>query len=407
MGIRDLYKIIPTNLLITYKFEELRGISVAVDISIFLYKTVRSCGENWMSSFMLMLCMLKKHKIKAVCIFDGPNQPVEKLREQQRRRSELAKAIERLGECKRVKEVLHTQYMTTDDETISDEMKETCKRLINKQGRKKDYTNYFSIVDVIDTLDNIIKKLMNQTLPITDVHKNLAKEIVELMGLHCIQADGEAEGLCASLAINGKVDAVMTEDTDVLAYGTALMLAFKDYKYFEQKIIGVYLPSILEHLGLSQTEFTDLCILLGCDYNKRIKAFPQDGKKRKKAIAIGVKHALDFIQEFRTLETIMEFVEDAEPLAYKRCRELFVASSLDGLEMAPYNLQPRYELLEEFINTHKISITIEHIKECYQYVPPTYEDKELELEDSDGIVSEEESNELMAPPQTLALDQIE
>jgi flap endonuclease-1 len=221
------------------------------------------------------------------------------------------------------------------------------------------------------------------------VHKNGAKMIVKMLGLHCITADGEAEGFCASLLLAGQVDAIMTEDTDVLAYGCTLMLAFKDYKFSEQKMVGVYLPSVLEHLELNQKEFTDLCILLGCDYNKRIKAWPQDGKDRKKPVCIGMKNALEFIQEFRSLDVIIDFIPDPEPLAYERCRELFIAPSLEGMEMAPYNLEPDYDALEEFFELNKVSVSVEHIRKCYEYCPTHYDDDEGFIRLDDGEVSSE------------------
>ncbi len=396
MGIKDLYKLIPKELLLTYKFEELRGIKVAVDISIFLYKTVRSCGEGWMNSFIQLLCLLKKHNIKAVCIFDGPNPPIEKQREQKRRRSNLAQAIARLEECKIVKDALSNQYLNTDNTVISAEMKEKCKTLIIGKSKREDFTNYHSLVDIIESFDEIIRKLSNQTLAITDIHKNGAKTIVKLMNLHCVQADGEAEGVCASLLLAGQVDAIMTEDTDVLAYGCTLMLAFKDYKFSEQKMVGVYLPSVLEYLELNQKEFTDLCILLGCDYNKRIKAWPQDSKHRKKPICIGMKNALEFIQEFRSLDVIVNFIPEPGPLAYERCRELFIAPNLNGMEMVLDNLEPDYNQLEEFIVLNKISISVDHIRKCYEYRTVHYNEDEGFIKLNDGEVSSEGEEEVFA-----------
>ena len=104
------------------------------------------------------------------------------------------------------------------------------------------------------------------------------------MGLAYLQALGEAETLCAYLAIKGQVDAVLTEDTDVMAYGTPVMLAFKDLKVTDEQVYGLHHKNILKDLEMNHEEFRDLCILLSCDYNERVKGFVPDGRNRKKLL---------------------------------------------------------------------------------------------------------------------------
>ena len=91
MGINHLYQVIKLlcpDQLGSVDISELVGYKIAVDISIFLYKYVRSAGETvWMNIFILLLCTLKKYGIKAICIFDGPNPPIEKKKEQEKRRA--------------------------------------------------------------------------------------------------------------------------------------------------------------------------------------------------------------------------------------------------------------------------------------------------------------------------------
>ena len=91
MGIKDFYKLIKEQTpeqIHKYHLSEFRGYRFAIDISIFLNKYIRSAGEGlWMSTFFNFLCILKKHGIKSVCVFDGPNPPKEKLEEQQKRRT--------------------------------------------------------------------------------------------------------------------------------------------------------------------------------------------------------------------------------------------------------------------------------------------------------------------------------
>ena len=106
------------------------------------------------------------------------------------------------------------------------------------------------------------------------------KRMLELMGIPYIDAPGEAEAVCAWLAArydeNGKryVKGVCTEDSDVLALGSPYM--FKNMSSLMNKkrkrnkggsdIRVISLNKARKAMGLTQEQFIDLCILLGCDY---------------------------------------------------------------------------------------------------------------------------------------------
>jgi flap endonuclease-1 len=191
-----------------------------------------------------------------------------------------------------------------------------------------------------------------------------------MMGIPTFQADGEAEALCAHLAIHGYVDAVLTEDSDVLAYGTPWMVAFRTYKTTDEKIMGIYLPYVLDVMGYTVEEFRDLCILLSCDYNNRVKGFPPDGKKHKNAVSIGRVAAVCMMDEYRSLEVVEDHVEDMSPLIYERCRELFTTPNIEEIreliKTKPYNGKPDMVKVKEFIEREGIYISIDYIKTCWE-----------------------------------------
>ena len=56
------------------------------------------------------------------------------------------------------------------------------------------------------------------------------------------------------------------------------------------------LAKVLQGLEINFEEFTDLCILLGCDYCDSIKG-------------IGQKRALDLIKQHRNIETILKNID--------------------------------------------------------------------------------------------------
>ncbi len=385
--------------LVTYRFNELFGWRVAVDISIFLYKYILSVGpEKWINPFIVLLCALKKNGIKAVCIFDGKNAPKEKGKEREHRKIEAQKKKDRMKLCEEMRQRLVKDYLPYNT-PIKGQIKEDCKKLISPAKGRIDTTDYRSGDDVVNALTEIYTKLDNQTQPITEEHQQMAQKIVKLLGLACFVADGEAETLCAYLAIKGEVDAVFTEDTDVLAYGVPMMLRFgNQHKLGDGRLNGIHTELLLEALELNQEEFRDLCILLRCDYNrhntndagkKSIMGYPPDGKPHKKPIAIGWKRAWCMIQEYRRLEEVSKHLDDPDPLIFERCRELLTIPESVSTEMVPFNKPVKTKKLANFIRDHKVTIRLEYIMDCWKSPQIVFKDQGGDDSDSeDGPVQE-------------------
>ncbi len=369
MGISDFYeaiRLVCPDIFVTIPLSQLRGQKIAVDISIFLNQYVKTSGaERWIDRFILQLCCLKKHGIKPVCIFDGPNPPIEKKREQERRRKESAKTQERINEGKKLIKLLETKA-ANEKEITKDDIRAVKTIIGVKRGRNVDTINYDDIFDVIAGLKETMYKKEIQNLPILPEYPKKAKEIIEIMGFSWFQAEGEAEALCASLCCLGFVDAVLSEDTDVMAYGTPFLLSKFDMK--AETVMVVSHEAILNGMEMNHEEFRDLCILLSCDYNERVKGFPPDGKKYKKPTAIGVKKALCMIQEYRRLEQVEEHLQDSEPLIYRRCRELFTPSEeLPHIEI-PFNKEIDEEKLVTFLARDRCKINLQYVLDTWKPV---------------------------------------
>jgi 5'-3' exonuclease len=394
MGIKDLFTVIKSKCpeqIQDFHLSEWNGRSFAVDISIFLNKFVKSAGEHlWMNSFFLFLCTLKKHRIKAVCIFDGPNPPPEKKAEQESRKAGSEKAKTRLKRATELRDIITQKYISNNSQ-LPQSLIDECKIII---GSKRDQRIIYwdEPTDIYDALKEVIGRLERQTSPITNEQREKAWKIVKMMGLPVFQYDGEAEALCAYLAIHEHVDAVLTEDTDVLAYGTPWMVAFKEYKLSEERIKGVNMETLLDALEYNLDEFKDLCILLSCDYNDRVKGFPKSktGQIPKKSKCIGWVGAVSMVDEYRRLEIIEEHLEDASPLIYPRCRELFKSITYGELEtiiqLKPYANKPNFEEIDIFLTNEKLSISVDYIKRCWEPVPIVFCD--------DSFSSDEDENEI-------------
>ncbi|XP_073705741.1 probable flap endonuclease 1 homolog [Garra rufa] len=138
--------------------------------------------------------------------------------------------------------------------------------------------------------------------------------LLQLMGVPCIKAPGEAEALCAHLVKNGTVNAVASEDMDTLAFGGTVLLRQLNAKK-DSEVTEYSLPKLLEAIQLTYKEFVDLCILLGCDYCDKIGG-------------LGPSRALKLIKQHRTIEGVIEHVNrKTHPIPqnwqYKDARKLF------------------------------------------------------------------------------------
>jgi flap endonuclease-1 len=127
--------------------------------------------------------------------------------------------------------------------------------------------------------------------------------LLRLMGVPVIIAPCEAEAQAASLAQEGLVYGVGTEDMDALTFRTPVLIrkmtfagsgsntaAMVQTINYEKAILG---------LDLSHDQFVDLCILLGCDYCDTIRG-------------VGPKTALKLIREYKSIEGILQNIDKAK-----------------------------------------------------------------------------------------------
>ena len=102
-------------------------------------------------------------------------------------------------------------------------------------------------------------------ISITKEDVNNVKVLFDSYGIKYINALGEADILCASLVLKKKVYAVLTEDMDLFAYGSPIVLRY--FSLLQHTCILYDLKIILSTLGInSKKEFQLLCVLSGNDY---------------------------------------------------------------------------------------------------------------------------------------------
>jgi flap endonuclease-1 len=163
----------------------------------------------------------------------------------------------------------------------------------------------------------------------------------------------EAETTCSDLCKRGIVDAVLSEDTDVLAYSAPIFLTKIDTNL--DTCVRLKHSQILEFLEMTELEFLDLCIMCGCDYNKNIPK-------------IGPQNAYKYLQKYKSIDEIgKNTVLDISVLNHIRTRELFTKYQEIDIISIPFCGIPDFEKLTSFIKDNNININIETLKKNFTH----------------------------------------
>ncbi|KAF2883545.1 hypothetical protein ILUMI_22609 [Ignelater luminosus] len=162
-----------------------------------------------------------------------------------------------------------------------------------------------------------IEKFNRRLVKVTRQHADEAKQLLGLMGIPYVEAPCEAEAQCAALVKAGKVFATATEDMDALTFGSNILLRHMTVSEARKMPIQEFhLNAVLEGLNLTQDQFIDLCILLGCDYTDSIRG-------------IGPKRAMELLKQHKSIEGIISNIDQKkysppEDWNYEGARQLFI-----------------------------------------------------------------------------------
>jgi flap endonuclease-1 len=120
----------------------------------------------------------------------------------------------------------------------------------------------YKLNDDINTKDKI--KYLKRSVWVSQTQMNQCRELLKLMGIPYINAPEEADSQLSYLCKSNMVYAVLTEDMDILTFGSPIII--RNLISNKKQPIEIELQTILNKLNLAYTEFIDLCILFGCDY---------------------------------------------------------------------------------------------------------------------------------------------
>lgn len=315
---------------------------VAIDISLYMHKYKAVCGDRWLTAFLNLITSMRRNEIHCVFIFDG-EAPPEKNQERSERRNNKEKLENSVYDL----EMAYEEYQRTG--VISDVIKNMyAKRRSPPVRLLKKQTETIDMVWV----EKKIKQKRNQIYQVGPADFELAKRLFRILNVPFFTAPTEAEKMCSKLCIDNMVSAVVSEDTDVLAYGSPIFLTKIDTS--TDTCTRINYNYLLESLGLTQAQFLDLCILCGTDYNKNIPK-------------IGSKTAYKYILTHNDIDGIANDTDlDISVLNHHRVRELFNVFPENTLIKIPYCAPPDFEALKSFITQQNIKISIESLKKAYE-----------------------------------------
>lgn len=288
MGIKNLTSFLlehcPTAIKETQLFE-LRGKKVAIDASIFLYR-FKYKGNKLIPKFFEQINRLRMNDITPIYIFDGiPNSL-----KQDTINNRKTKLIDKKNKI----DALKKELQNTDD--------------------------FSKVTEIQNKINNIDNKIIHVTKD--DIYK--VKYLFDLLNIKHIQAQGEADLLCSKLCTTNIVDFVISEDMDLLTSGTKLLV--RDFNIYNNKITVFNLDLILEKLNITYDKWVELCIMLGCDYLKRINGV---GPKKSFKYIKEYNNIFDILNELKTKNIIVDekYIE-----YFEKSKKIFMTYNMDYLE---------------------------------------------------------------------------
>ena len=355
-GLHDVLKKYAPDIYKTKKLKEYAYKKVAIDTTLYLYKYKAILGEKWLNGFLNLIACLRKNDIHAIFIEDG-KPPQEKSNERKKRSEQKEKLEQKIYE---VEEAINLYHRTGEvnpilfDVSTKDDSK--VKKLLGDVQIKR--VNIFSC-------EAYLKKLKLQNVKITKEDFKTIQSLFEILDVPFYKPEMEAETFCCWLCKNGIVDAVLSEDTDVLAYGTPIFLTKINTN--DESVVEIDFQELISILKITEESFRDLCILCGNDYNDNMKGIgPDKGYK----LIQGYQN-IESIEQIKGKEGENKF--DTSVLKYHRTRELFTVPS-DFTFKLKYCGKPDIPKLRLFLFENNIGYNIETLIKSFQ--PP-----EIILED--------------------------
>lgn len=358
MGIKNLLKFLADfpNVFEPIHISEYAFKKIAIDTSYYIcnYKAkfpedpdVPESKYAWLANFISLVSVLRENEVHCIFVYDT-GYPQEKIQERKSRVESKQKAEERII---KLEEAIEKYRLTNEIDSI----------LIDFQNRRKITAPYLNGVQSINikAIEFMVKKLRKQMFSISKEDFLLTKQLFDILQIPYCNSHAEAETLCADLCIQGKVDAVLTADSDVLAYGVPVFLT--KFITTDGTCFRLKHETILNELKLTPESFLDFCITCGTDYNQNM-------------FRIGPNKAYKLLIEHKNIETITEKTKlDTSILNHIRIRELFLKYPKSEMKIS-FCGTPDFTALTDFLLKKNIKLDLCALKKAFLHNKIVFED---------------------------------
>lgn len=334
MGIKNLHRFLKKHTSISYDeipLEAFRGKRVAVDVNVYLYRFKSIYKSNWLSAFIKFVSVLLKYDMKCVFVYDTKS-PVEKTERKRERKQRKKNAEMRIHEIQDAMEAFNsTGTVSPILDNIAQKRGSRVRKILLPESNP--------VVDY-EAIERELVSLSNQVINVTKQNIETTQTFFRVAGIPYYASENEAETLCALMCCHGVVDAVLSDDTDVLVYGTPLFMTKLSIK--RETCVGIRFAEIIDHLGWTADQFRDFCIMCGTDYNHNIPR-------------IANENAYRIVDKYKSLEEAERERTDLDfsHLNYKRVRAIFKVPE----SLRKYNVdrvKTDWAHIKQFLLDHRI-----------------------------------------------------
>jgi len=359
MGIKGLWELVNkkyTHLNKQVPQSSFRGLRIAFDANswFFVLRSALRSGEIrrtnvldegvdeqkvdrlWINEITRRLIKLIGLGITPILVYDGPS-PVQKTGTKLKRTSAKDKTLAEIEE-------------------------------LNEEIRQADIMHAGSSADILRLNKEYLARMQGLMCKLNYIpadSMNLARTFFQGAGIPTLLADGDGERLASTLCREGIAAAVYSADGDCLAHGAPLIIRDIGADIYDQNGYGqstfevVFLRELLEAIDLNDSQFVDLCIMSGCDYNVNMPN-------------IGIGKSIPLIKKFGNIDGLPLDKYDIACLDHHEGRQLFARVPSAGLILDGTKLEmhvPEDNIWEHFMQ-YGMDGYVENYKKMISTLPP-------------------------------------
>jgi len=302
---------------------EIRNKKVCVDISEFIYKSIRKNKNAYVSGILNLIELFSNWEIKPIIIFDGKSSSAKNKVNQNRclkREKAHQRKISLTHQLDFANEMTSSLNNDTEGEITDNSSNSSSNRESDTEISRSSSSISLTSLSNFDNLNLDLdfdledkEKLKEHLKTITnklteEVNKadgksqgisikkiSEIKELLDLLGIPYIHnINYEADIICAHLVSHNIVDYCISNDMDMLTFGCSKVI--RNLSFTNDLIDIYYLDNILQDLEVSYSQFIDICILMGCDYTSKM-------------YNIKSKHPIPLIKKYQNIEEIINNLE--------------------------------------------------------------------------------------------------